>query len=438
MNDSRRRERVGFSLATQIFEPDGAVRDTVSMNLSEGGLFIATKDPPAEGERRKIKVTSLYGVGLLSGSVEVRWRSMETRGDHPAGFGAEWVALELQDTRDIKTVVRSAFDRDAILEELKCRTAPARLKEKIEGIHGRDLSSELQEFVDEYGKWGERHAFLWRWVCKGLELTALSSVDPQLSSEVLGIKFLGVMFDVMLDDAADQIQDRALVDQMLLISFESSFVDRERIPPQFRDYFDFTARVWKEIEHRTRRLPRHAEFEDLLEFDYRQLLNCMRYALIVNIDPARLNNAEHDLYQPHNMHMMINALIDIMASPAFEKREIGLLREAIWNAQVMGRIGNAVSTWQREIKDRDFTSGVFSLALSDGVLDPGDLLSEDLEAVEGRLVNSGIEERLLVHWGRRRDRLEALSARIRSVDLGRLINGLEELISLHLGSRGLK
>jgi len=252
------------------------------------------------------------------------------------------------------------------------------------------------------------------------------------------IKFLGVMFDVLLDDAADQIRDGDLVEQMLLIAFERRYIDLSRIPERYRAYFDFTVRIWEEIEERSRQLPRFEDFADLLEFDYRQLLNCMRYALIVNADPMRLNMAEHDLYQPHNMHMMINAVIDLMASPKFDTADVGLLREGIWNAQVMGRIGNAVTTWQREVKDRDFTSGVFAKAVSDGALDPKDLKSGDVKEIEARLIETGVEEQLLVEWGRRRDDLRRLSRRIGSVDMARLIDGLEELIALHLGSRGLK
>jgi len=37
-----RQDRVAYAVPTQVFGPDGAGRDGVSMNLSEGGLFIAT------------------------------------------------------------------------------------------------------------------------------------------------------------------------------------------------------------------------------------------------------------------------------------------------------------------------------------------------------------------------------------------------------------
>ena len=45
----------------------------------------------------------------------------------------------------------------------------------------------------------------------------------------------------------------------------------------------------------------------------------------------------------------------------------------------MGRIGNLLSTWQREVRVRDFTSGVFARAVQQG-----DLELDDLERRAGR------------------------------------------------------
>lgn len=104
----------------------------------------------------------------------------------------------------------------------------------------------------------------------------------------------------------------------------------------------------------------------------------------------------------------------------------------------MGRIGNAVTTWQREMKDLDFTSGIYAMALAKGVLTPDDLLNPQIEDIESRLLASGAEEELLIEWGKRRDYILELAPRMQSVNLNRLVSGLESLIAIHLGSRGLK
>ena len=152
-----------------------------------------------------------------------------------------------------------------------------------------------------------------------------------------------------------------------------------RFSPAQREYIELADRLWREVKSRTERYPRHKEFADLLDYDYRQLGNVMRYSHLINRCPEMLNEAEHDIYTPHNMHIMICSTIDLMASPAFERRELGRLRELIWHAQCMGRIGNLVTTWQREVHERDFTSGIFARALSTGVISIEQLLNTNVD-----------------------------------------------------------
>ncbi|MDR4506434.1 MAG: PilZ domain-containing protein [Candidatus Scalindua sp.] len=434
----RNRTRVQLMLPTQLHEQTGTITNTVSMNLSAGGLFITMDNPPVPGKSFRIEIFSLRGVAILSGTVEVQWRVSEASATLPCGFGARFIQVELKDEKIIHTVVQSAIHQDSLPAHVRNLSNPASTVNEMTGIQNISLSGELKKFISEYGKHGERDEFIWKWVYRGLQITSLSCIDTSLKEQVQTIKFLGVMFDVMLDDAVDQIQNKVLVEQMLLISFEKSFLQRKKVPSHYLEYLEFANLLWEEIEMRFRKLPRYSEFIDLLEFDYRQLFNCMRYALVVNEDPRRLNLAEHDLYQPHNMHMMVNATIDIMASGGFNRQEAGILREVIWNAQVMGRIGNAISTWQRELKDRDFTSKIFARALAGGALTTNDLLTEKPEKIEQILLDSQLEDELLAEWGNRHTYISGLATRIKTVDITGLISGLEKLIILHLGSRGLK
>jgi hypothetical protein len=196
--------------------------------------------------------------------------------------------------------------------------------------------------------------------------------------------------------------------------------------------------VWLEISRLAASFPRYAELREVFEFDYRQLLNTMRYAFLVNRLPEILNLTEHDLYQPHNMHMMISGTLDLMCSERFDRRDLAPIRQALWRGQVMGRIGNMVSTWEREIKERDFTSGVFAAAIERGVVKACDLPIMPPAALTRAIEESGVIEGFLRHWERLRDEVYRIAERVRSVDLLPYAAGLEELIRNHLGSRGLK
>ncbi len=137
--------------------------------------------------------------------------------------------------------------------------------------------------------------------------------------------------------------------------------------------------VWQVYWDRVAKYPCYSKFEPVLRYDLLQFLNTMRYSHLVNGRPYLLNMAEHDVYTPHNMMMVSFATLDLMCSPTFTPADVGALRECVWHAQSMGRIGNLLSTWKRELADRDFTSGVFARALANG-----EVTLDTLERAEGK------------------------------------------------------
>jgi hypothetical protein len=163
----------------------------------------------------------------------------------------------------------------------------------------------------------------------------------------------------------------------------------------------------------------------------------MRYALMVNQTPSVLNNIEHDLYQPHNMQIMFMASVDLCASPNFDANELGIAREIFWHAQRMGRIGNMLTTWEREVLDRDFTSGVFAHSLARGILAPGDLRSLPAYEIMSMLENAECHAHFIRDWRLNRDEMARKIPAVHSCNLTPYLKGFERLIILHLGSRGL-
>ena len=104
----------------------------------------------------------------------------------------------------------------------------------------------------------------------------------------------------------------------------------------------------------------------------------------------------------------------------------------------MGRIGNLVTTWERELPDGDYTSGIYARALVNGDVTLQMLKDRDVKGIEDSSTASGHETYFLRRWAELRRRLVELAPRIRSVDISRLLKGYERLIRLHLGSRGYK
>ncbi len=314
---------------------------------------------------------------------------------------------------------------------------PERASRFIREIRDLTLGDAVEKAIEAYERVGQRNAFLWRWARRGVEITSLSCVDAGLWDHVCDTKTLGVMFDVLLDDVADASTDEAYLERLIDIT-ENRSVAHSELAPEQREHFEVTRSVWNTIWTRIEAYPRFAEFRDVLVYDYRQLMNSMRFSMLLKKYPWLNNVAEHNAYLPHNMHMMVSGTIDLMASPGFDIGELGRLRATLVHAQRMGRIGNLVTTWEREVTEGDFSSGVFAVALSRGVLTVEDLQSGDRARITKRIRESDIEEQFLRGWRRLHDDMVESKGRFRTVDIGKLVEGLETLIQLHLGSRGLK
>lgn len=312
------------------------------------------------------------------------------------------------------------------------------IQEQIKHVLNMTLSPRLEYWASRYADVGKRNNYLWKWCRRGVEITMLPSVMPEFRDEVCDTRVLGVMIDVMLDDVADQKGNEELLDKLVSLRFKGPAPDFSGFSAEERAYGEFTVEVWEEIKLRVSRFPCYREYARLLEYDYLQLFNVMRYSHLVNENLAMLNMAEHQLYTPHNMHMIISGTLDLMCSPDFDRDELGRLRELLWNAQCMGRVGNLVTTWERELGEGDFTSGVYASAVSSGDLTLAQLRGGDREQIREAILNGGHESRFLNGWHDRRRYLLEQAPLIRSLDFRQYVQGLERLISLHLGSRGYK
>jgi hypothetical protein len=347
-------------------------------------------------------------------------------------------ACDLSTDKIVARILTESRSPDESTPEPILRVDQDKCRQAINEVRELTLPEDLGHWAQEYGTVGHRDSFLWNWCLQGVRLTALSCVADGLRDQNDVTKVLGVMLDVLLDDVADESKETEYLEQLLKIPFAGALPDFSSFSAAQQDYARVTCRLWDTILSRVRAYPRFSEFEELLRFDYAQLLNTMRYSNMLNRNVHLLNLAEHDLYLPHNMHMMVSGTMDLMCSPDFDASELGTIREALWRAQCMGRVGNLVTTWERELRERDFTSGVFARAVQLGVLSSEHLASVDVDELREAIRSSDCENHFLRQWRSHRKQLDALAGQVRTVDVARLAAGLEELITIHLGSRGLK
>lgn len=312
--------------------------------------------------------------------------------------------------------------------------------DRIEEVHRTTLPRLVAELAAEYDEVvADRDRFLWKWIYNLFDAFTLSCVPSASWTTVKTHKTVLTMFVTVLDDLADNRGDDATFEQARRIPFTPEAVD-----PDAADVDDsvvrFARRLWERFESGIEAAPRHAEFEEGLRFDLRSVVQAMDYARVLNGAPEMANLAGTRHYGPHNMVMFPYAGVDLMYSPSFEKAELGALRGLIWRLQPMARIGNWITTWEREVYEADYSAGVVVEAIERGVVEPSvDLRSVDTAAEQVRLIKeTGIEREFRAEWRERFASVERGDYGLESVDAHRLIAGMRTVMDHHLASYGHK
>ncbi|MCA8998433.1 MAG: hypothetical protein KDA80_15655 [Planctomycetaceae bacterium] len=340
--------------------------------------------------------------------------------------------------------VRSTHPR----EEFLGGSVPTEIaREDRAAIWKKTFRADVRRWIATYNRVGERDTYLWQWCLHGIELTTLPCVSLELRDDLYDTKLLSVILCVLFDDVADQTRDAAWLEDLLKevqgvpciangVPSPASHSSADR-PREIREHVEVTRALWQEYEQRVAALPRYPLLKSVWRFDLDQFLTAMKYAQLVNLMPELMNPTEHDVYTPHNMLMVSFGTLDFMASPEIDIDDRGAIREALWHVQAMGRIGNILSTWKRELRELDRSNGLISRAVSDGVLSLGDLRELTPSQLEDKLKRSDYEARLTEKWHRHRRLSHRCVQRVKSLDLTEVLQAHDRFLEMHLSSAGL-
>ena len=299
------------------------------------------------------------------------------------------------------------------------------------------LPEPVATLADDYDRqFGDRDRFLWRWIYSLFPEFTLSSVSSEHEHHVRVQKTVLTMYVTVLDDLIEHHDDSRTFDEARRLVRDPANVDPERAAVD-AEQFAFIERLWQTFEDGVADAPRHSEFADIFEYDIRQTTNAMEYSAVVNRHPHMANLSGAKQYGAHNMVMFPYADVDLMYSPTFEFDDFGPLRDLLWDLQEMARIGNWLTTWEREIHEGDYTAGIVVLALQEGLVTPAELRESGGAVIETIKAND-IEQRFHDRWA---DRYEAVRTReydASSVDFDALVGGMETVFDYHLESRGHK
>ncbi len=312
-------------------------------------------------------------------------------------------------------------------------------------IRAVELPPEVRAYVDEYERAvGVRDGFLWKWIHNLFDEFTLSCVDASHFEPVKRQKTLLTMWITTLDDLAEHPGAGAVFERARRIPFDEDLDDvcvADESVENAASTVKFATDVWGAFETQLRAAPRYDEFAEVFTYDLRQSINAMDYSRVLNGNRTMANLTEAERYDAHNMTMFPYACVDLMHSPSFARSEFGTLRSILADLQQMARIGNWITTWERELVEGDCSSGILVRALQRGVVSSDEIDDADVETADRiveRIRSYGIESEFIREWELRNRAVRKRTNEIESVDGDAIVDGLETVMSHHLASDGFK
>ncbi|AHG04255.1 hypothetical protein HALDL1_12120 [Halobacterium sp. DL1] len=321
----------------------------------------------------------------------------------------------------------------------------AELRAPLEQIQNHQLPEQTLPLVEAYDTVvGDRDQFLWKWAHHLFPEFTLSCVAPEHRERAQNTKLLGLMFVSVLDDVAEKQQDWATFDEAAKLPFDHRVVDYDRDGVD-TDVLAFASDVWDEFSAGLRAGPRAAEFDDVVRFDLRQVVTAMEYSYLANQHLDAITESELQTYDAHNMMLYGFADVDLTLSPSFDRSDLSALRRVLERAQRMVRIGNWVTTWEREVAEGDFTSGIVAHALESGIVSADQLAASredggehEVAEIRRTIHEHDVEDLFLRQWSEELAAAREFEGAFDSVDVGSYLDGIETVMEYHLMTRGLK
>ena len=234
----------------------------------------------------------------------------------------------------------------------------------------KELSLEdVIELYESVGLKSRNMKFFSKWVYEVYKnLFYLPGVDLGYIEKLAVDKTKLSVFAILVDDLADnaKLRNKHLLEKAVQIPWNGH-------EEQDVMYLEATRRIWLDVIKSIQQYPRYEEFEEILYFDLDQFLDAVKYASLINTMEID-NPIENKVYFYQNMMIMIFLDIDLMCSPFFKTEELSKFRPIAHWIQDICHVGNVLSTYQRELKEEDFSSPIIALGLEEGLFTKKDVI----------------------------------------------------------------
>ena len=143
-----------------------------------------------------------------------------------------------------------------VMTRILKKLTPIEIRKKIKKAKKVELPEELQKWINEYERIGIRDGFTWKRTFRHSGLVNFSVVSKESQEFLQNTKFFMFMFIILLDDVANILQNKKLLDEILKIPFEEKYIEFNKLNKKEKEYLRFTMKVWKNLNKRIKACPR--------------------------------------------------------------------------------------------------------------------------------------------------------------------------------------
>lgn len=331
----------------------------------------------------------------------------------------------------------------------------------------------MYTIIKEYNKISnklkiKRKEHLWEWVNNAIKITTVLNKKNKYYKNSKKIKFLGVLLIVLLDDLAENLQDKKLLNLAIKIvknefyffsknekinnlKNKNNFYKKYSLTTAEINYLNFIQTITKKMLTAVLSLPNYFFLKKYFYKYWGEVIKCFIFTLqtnnfIKNYSEPKIEkyfkNLKYSYYvnvSGHNMHIILAMLIDLMSLKKINKKEITMSIKAAKEAQAMGRIGNWVSTWKREMVEKDFSSGIIIYCINEKKINIKDIKkylkktdTKNFHRLVKQIEQSGSLNYFFKKWNEHRENIKKMTKKINFFSINKYLKGADNFLKMHL------
>jgi hypothetical protein len=308
-------------------------------------------------------------------------------------------------------------------------------------VNDVEINSEMLFWVERLEKiegrysqiFAHRTRYVWKWIQTAFQIASLNIPNEHLAS-AQSLKFRLGFLAVLLDDICDVGKSEQDLQKGLGILMGA-------IPSKNDDsLYHLIYDLWISISRDIEVAPNYDFFQDEVTLANKKLRDSFSYGLFL---PKRLLAGEkvwHFYLEiiPHSICVYLAGLIDLLHVLQYRSIDLEIARHLFENTQKMAQIGNWLSTYERELKQNDISSGIVVWGLEQKWLEHTQFQYPiSLEIVRSAIRDSPVEKSLLEMWKTIQGESFVLQQRCDEHTFEGYVESFSKILLMQIGSFGL-